>query len=287
MTYIGEKYIGKNGQQYCRRPDELLKTPPAKRRSAEKWNAAHPEINRAAQKKWRRENALQIKAHKHGLTESSFLALYEKQRGLCAVCHLPLGTGRDLSVDHDHACCPSSHSCGQCVRGLLHNACNALLAFAKDDASRLLSAAKYLDGVVPKISPTVIGKRFSFDAAHYLPLHQGKCRRKHGHTYVLEVDVTGQMNLSSRASDQNMVVDYYILKQVVDEEIMNRFDHQDLNEVIKPFDIRDPNKENVTTAENMVGIFAGLLSNRLSSTRYGVSRVRLCETQSSWAEWRP
>lgn len=55
------------------------------------------------------------------------------------------GTWRNnLALDHDHACCPNSHSCGSCLRGLLCVRCNSGIGYLGDDAERLLAAADYL-----------------------------------------------------------------------------------------------------------------------------------------------
>ena len=50
-----------------------------------------------------------------------------------------------LVIDHDHACCPGTRSCGKCVRGLLCNWCNRLLGMAFDNPAILAGAIQYLD----------------------------------------------------------------------------------------------------------------------------------------------
>jgi 6-pyruvoyltetrahydropterin/6-carboxytetrahydropterin synthase len=135
-----------------------------------------------------------------------------------------------------------------------------------------------------------IGKRFTFDAAHRLGRHEGKCGRPHGHTYILEIDFTGPVK-TENTSDQGMVLDYYEITQMVNEKIMAKFDHQDLNQVMRPyFPHNDPEVDNVTTAEAMVHVFVGIINGWLQEnpehTMIYVTRVRLQETQSSWAEWR-
>lgn len=54
---------------------------------------------------------------------SRYAEMLESQNGTCAVCGIQ-PSGRRLSVDHDHVCCPGKKSCGECVRGLLCTACN-------------------------------------------------------------------------------------------------------------------------------------------------------------------
>lgn len=74
-------------------------------------------------------------------------------------------------------------------------------------------------------------KRFTFDAAHSLPhLPEGhKCKRKHGHTYHVEVRCEGPIN------EVGMVVDYAIIDAAFQQIVMSQLDHQDLDDIIKPF----------------------------------------------------
>ena len=80
----------------------------------------------------------------------------------------------------------------------------------------------------------VIIKKFSFDAAHYLPRYHGKCERLHGHTYGLVVKLEGTPDA------EGMVMDFTQLKQVVTEKVLQRLDHQLLNEVVE-----NPSAENL------------------------------------------
>lgn len=51
-----------------------------------------------------------------------------------------------LVVDHDHTCCPvDSHSCGQCIRGLICTHCNTAAGLLKDEPKHARSLADYLD----------------------------------------------------------------------------------------------------------------------------------------------
>lgn len=72
-----------------------------------------------------------------------------------------------------------------------------------------------------------IGREFYFDAAHSLPDYQGKCEQLHGHTYKLEVVVEGKVK------EDGMVIDFTDLKKVVNEKILEKLDHGNLNGLFK------------------------------------------------------
>jgi hypothetical protein len=87
-----------------------------------------------------------------GMTREQYAELLGKQNGRCAICSVAQADKRlTFAVDHDHACCAGERSCGQCVRGLLCDACNRAIGFMGDSPERLRSAADYLE--VFRVSP--------------------------------------------------------------------------------------------------------------------------------------
>src|SRR4026209_1308851 len=75
-----------------------------------------------------------------------------------------------------------------------------------------------------------ICKRFTFDAAHKLPNHDGKCRNLHGHTYLVEIEFTGE--LVAGGPKEGMVVDYGDIKDVWKGACEPLLDHRYLNETL-------------------------------------------------------
>ena len=64
---------------------------------------------------------------------------------------------------------------------------------------------------------------FTFDAAHRIVGHPGKCSYLHGHTYHLEVTV-GAAQLNSLG----MVIDFDDLRTLVRKAVLDRWDHATL-----------------------------------------------------------
>lgn len=81
----------------------------------------------------------------YNLTEERIEKILEIQNNRCVLC-LSLFTEENIfSVDHDHACCPGSTSCGKCIRGFLCTSCNTGLGKLKDDVAVLTRAIQYLE----------------------------------------------------------------------------------------------------------------------------------------------
>ena len=64
-----------------------------------------------------------------------------------------------------------------------------------------------------------ITKIFTFEAAHRISDYQGACCHLHGHSYVLHVTVSGN------DLEKDMLLDFIVLKKIVQEEIINVWDH--------------------------------------------------------------
>lgn len=128
------------------------------------------------------------------------------------------------------------------------------------------------------MSDIEVTKEFTFDSAHYLPGHPGKCAAVHGHTYRLQVTLA----CDPVCMTGGMVLDFGDLSGYVHDEIIRRVDHKLLNEVLGY----------VPTAENMAIDFFGRLEGAIDSLPLGggkrtrLASVRLWETPTSYAEYR-
>lgn len=114
------------------------------------WKALNPD--RAADHQARRAPRSTLERRKVGLwvnfrmTWEEYQGRLADQGGACAICLTddPGTKSGTFHIDHDHACCPGSKTCGGCVRGLLCSSCNRGIGHLKDDPQRLLSAVAYL-----------------------------------------------------------------------------------------------------------------------------------------------
>lgn len=94
----------------------------------------------------------------------------------------------------------------------------------------------------------------------------------HGHNYEMEVKVTGEVD-----PDSGYLIDLKDLKDLIKEEIENRFDHKNLNLDTEEFKNLNP------TAENICYVIWQILDKHLDD-KYEVT-VRLYETPRNYVEY--
>lgn len=94
----------------------------------------------------------------------------------------------------------------------------------------------------------------------------------HGHNYNLEVKVTGEVD-----PETGYVLDLKILKDIIREEVLEKFDHRNLNEDTEEFRNLNP------TAENIVWVIYEKIRKRLD-VKFDLS-VRMFETERNFVEY--
>jgi 6-pyruvoyltetrahydropterin/6-carboxytetrahydropterin synthase len=131
-------------------------------------------------------------------------------------------------------------------------------------------------------------RRATFSAAHYYWNEAwtteenqrvfGKCanRNGHGHNYTLEVTVAGEVD-----SVTGFVVDLKSLRDVIEREVLDAWDHRHLNLETEDF------RHTVPTTENLAIAAWKRLEPAVEATSGAhLSRIRIWETPEIFAEYR-
>jgi 6-pyruvoyltetrahydropterin/6-carboxytetrahydropterin synthase len=133
----------------------------------------------------------------------------------------------------------------------------------------------------------LLTRRATFSASHYYWNPQwteernfavfGKCanRNGHGHNYTLEVTVTGEIDPVS-----GFVVDLKWLKDVIEREVMDVYDHRHLNLEVPEFATTVPTTENMAVA-----IWKRLERPVTAAGGARLNRVRVYETADIFADY--
>jgi 6-pyruvoyltetrahydropterin/6-carboxytetrahydropterin synthase len=127
----------------------------------------------------------------------------------------------------------------------------------------------------------LVGRRETFNAAHQLSDPSlsdeenarvfGKCANLHGHNYVVEVVVAGEVDEAT-----GYVWDLKVLADVIGRQVIRDVDHRNLNTDVPWL------KGLIPTAENLARAFWERLRPEFPD---GLLRsVRVWETEKNWAE---
>lgn len=102
----------------------------------------------------------------------------------------------------------------------------------------------------------------------------GKCAlpNYHGHNYELQVKVTGEIDEAT-----GFVMDMKVLSDVIQKEVIERFDHKNLNLDTREFKTLNP------TAENIAVVIYQLLRPQINKALD--LQIRLYETPRNYVEY--
>ncbi|MGB0375587.1 MAG: 6-pyruvoyl trahydropterin synthase family protein [Flavobacteriaceae bacterium] len=137
-------------------------------------------------------------------------------------------------------------------------------------------------------------KEFRFETGHALPGYDGLCRNVHGHSYHLSVTLIGQPISDPSHVKYGMVIDFSDLKKIVNEEIVDPFDHATVLNVDSEHKALADTMEaqghkviRVTyqpTSEMMLFDFVEKIQKRLPE-HLKLASIKLRETATAYAEW--
>jgi 6-pyruvoyltetrahydropterin/6-carboxytetrahydropterin synthase len=102
----------------------------------------------------------------------------------------------------------------------------------------------------------------------------GKCANPHyhGHNYEVEVKVTGMLDPKT-----GYVIDMKLISDLLNKEVIERFDHRNLNLDVPEFKSLNP------TAENIAIVIFNLLRPKINSNLSLL--IRLYETERNFVEY--
>jgi 6-pyruvoyltetrahydropterin/6-carboxytetrahydropterin synthase len=134
------------------------------------------------------------------------------------------------------------------------------------------------------MATVTVTRRMTFNAAHRVHNPElsdeenrslfGKCNNPnwHGHNYVLEVSVEGEIDART-----GYVVDLARVKEIVQREVIDRVDHRNFNVEVEFM------RDVIPTTENIAVAFWRILSPAIMPGR--LRRIKLWETENHYVEY--
>jgi 6-pyruvoyltetrahydropterin/6-carboxytetrahydropterin synthase len=138
-----------------------------------------------------------------------------------------------------------------------------------------------------------VTKKFTFDMAHALYGYDGPCKNIHGHTYVLYVTLKGKILEKENHPKNGMVIDFTDFKRIVNEQVIQVFDHSlvlNLNSPHAQLHDLHSNFEKINyvpyqpSCENLLIDFVNRINIKLPNNII-INSLKLEETPTSFAEW--
>ena len=108
----------------------------------------------------------------------------------------------------------------------------------------------------------------SFDAAHALRGYEGPCENLHGHTWKVQVFLSGE-----KLNKIGLLEDFKVIKKQL-QDILAEFDHKLLND-LKAFEAENPSSENL----------ARIIFKKMKEQSKALSRVVVWESHTAHAAY--
>ncbi len=137
-----------------------------------------------------------------------------------------------------------------------------------------------------------VTKRFTLEMAHALTCHDGPCKHMHGHSYVLDITLSGEPMDRPGDPKNGMVMDFADLKTIVKRCVVDHYDHalvlheseRSTIDLDHPLFGRTRFTSWQPTCENLLLDMVARIRAELPQVS-SLSHARLRETATSWAEW--
>lgn len=139
-------------------------------------------------------------------------------------------------------------------------------------------------------------RKLEFDTGHRIPDHRSQCRNLHGHRYVLEITLRGDIIETKGSPDCGMVMDFTYVKALANEHLVDHWDHAFLvyehDTQVRGFletlpDHKTVVLDRIPTVENLATIAFEVLA-KVYDAHYGVNlqlvQIRLYETPNCWVD---
>lgn len=107
-----------------------------------------------------------------------------------------------------------------------------------------------------------------FSAAHHLLNYDGACENQHGHNWLVEAFIQGDM-----LDKSNILIDYKVLKKEL-KEVLDYLDHEDINE-LPEFKEISPSSE----------ILAKFIYDKMKEKISLISKISVWETSTACASY--
>jgi len=157
-----------------------------------------------------------------------------------------------------------------------------------------------------------VTREIQIDAGHRIPNHSSKCRNLHGHRYIIQATIQGNLCTTQGDSSEGMVLDFGFIKELMMIWIHEFHDHllilwrhdKALPKKLatdcvvyfdKEFGSFIMNDEIlgrllitnfIPTAENLAAYWFHLLNSKLGNkTVFKLTKVRVYETPNCWADY--